>query len=424
MSSRPLAVWGVVLLLGGLAWQVAPTWKQLFTASPVGGSRPSVSSNTTNEENTTNKNLFLGDRRKPYVMEWYADAPTGGVAWYLTVDDGGIQGIAYTSSSVFEAYGEATTSTEELRVNAYTSQGEPYAIVSGMWKENTLEAHMDLSTGKSDIRLLASSSEAARLSFERVEERWEDASRSLGCEFALRLPTVEVGGRVSRAVANRINQTIRARVLENVQTATQAQDRFLAACRTEVEQEYREWKDENVESGPIERAVSTELMPVFNYFPYLSFSVNSYAYTGGAHGSSGLEGLTFDLRSGEVVPFEALFETPSPRVLSHIHAEVAQRLVREYGDLLFPENLEQATRYHALSAAPSDEALLEAWNAGNTGFGTSTEFLLVPGGVRVVFQQYEIAPYSSGLPSVFIPLSVWRDEAAESVRQALSQNAL
>jgi len=101
----------------------------------------------------------------------------------------------------------------------------------------------------------------------------------------------------------------------------------------------------------------------------LSFSINSYIYSGGAHGSASLAGYTFDLSTGERYSFKDRFNFDRAG-RDNINRIIAQQ-IRE-----------------------RDIKIFEPFK----GIGDKPNFYLEEGRkVVIIFQQYEIAPYSSGI---------------------------
>ena len=119
----------------------------------------------------------------------------------------------------------------------------------------------------------------------------------------------------------------------------------------------------------------------------VTYTSNFYCYTGGAHGSTQVMQNTFDAQG---IPFttETMF---APESLDSLRQLVATNLANQY--------------FH--------EANVDAMKANLILSGDnvplpSTDPAFYPNGVRFVYQQYEIAPYSAGLPECTIPYSVIR----------------
>jgi len=108
--------------------------------------------------------------------------------------------------------------------------------------------------------------------------------------------------------------------------------------------------------------------------------------TGAAHGTAGLSTYTFDLQTGARLRLADLFRPGS-----------------SYLALLSSES---RTRLRALFHDPS---LNEFINPGTTpSAGNFSAWQLVPSGLRITFQEYQVAPYAFGMPSIVIPWSTLR----------------
>lgn len=109
---------------------------------------------------------------------------------------------------------------------------------------------------------------------------------------------------------------------------------------------------------------------------YLSLFRDRYEYTGGAHGSTVRSSDTWALQSGRKLPLAAFFrrgEDWRGRVLAQILKQ-ADEAMRQNPGIYFDDYRERIETYF-------DPA----------------NFYLTPSGIAVYFQQYEIAPYSSGI---------------------------
>lgn len=127
---------------------------------------------------------------------------------------------------------------------------------------------------------------------------------------------------------------------------------------------------------------------------YLSYSQNYYSYTGGAHGSSTVQYQNIDLSSFKIITLEDLFK-PS------MHAEV----LNLFKDAFFAANkLDPSKSYDELgfwfnpSNIPKE---YQEWSLPD-GFYLPANFLLNSRGITFIYQQYEIAPYAAGMPTIEI----------------------
>lgn len=120
----------------------------------------------------------------------------------------------------------------------------------------------------------------------------------------------------------------------------------------------------------------------YNQNCYLSYFYDDYSYTGGAHGNTVRASDTFYLPQGREVMLRNFFgvnEDYRIKVLKHIVKQAEQNMAENPG--VYFEN------YQSLIVKNFDE----------------NSFYLTANGIVVYFQQYEIAPYSTGIVEFLIP---------------------
>lgn len=113
----------------------------------------------------------------------------------------------------------------------------------------------------------------------------------------------------------------------------------------------------------------------FNREGLLSILEQTYAYTGGAHGNSIREGLTFCLCNGKLLTLdEILSANPG------------------YRKIVDPQILQQLKN-------------TEGYFGNFTTIGENPDFYLKDNGVVIFFQLYEYVPYVNGFPEFYFPFS-------------------
>lgn len=115
---------------------------------------------------------------------------------------------------------------------------------------------------------------------------------------------------------------------------------------------------------------------------YLSLYFDQYQFTGGAHGSTVRTSQTWNFPAGRRIALRQMFSPPvryREFILKTVQSQIAQEI--QNGNNIYFENYEQLTR--------------ETFRSEN--------FYLTDQGLAVYFQQYDIAPYSSGIPVFIIP---------------------
>ncbi|MFA5450192.1 MAG: DUF3298 and DUF4163 domain-containing protein, partial [Clostridia bacterium] len=114
----------------------------------------------------------------------------------------------------------------------------------------------------------------------------------------------------------------------------------------------------------------------------LSMYRDRYEYTGGAHGNTVRRSDTFSLESGRQLPLGSFF----PRGVDYL------KLIVE-NVLLQAENNMSETPGIYFDDYP--ELIIKYFNPSS--------FYLTPDGIAIYYQQYEIAPYASGIPVFIVP---------------------
>ena len=112
----------------------------------------------------------------------------------------------------------------------------------------------------------------------------------------------------------------------------------------------------------------------YNTNNIVSLYVDEYTFSGGAHGNTVRTSQNWNLIEGTLIPLEALFPN-NPYFLLSLLKQINSQIANNK-DVFF-EN--------------SCNLVLETFNPKN--------FYLTQNGFIIYFQQYDIAPYSSGIPT-------------------------
>lgn len=180
-----------------------------------------------------------------------------------------------------------------------------------------------------------------------------------------------------RPAANAMNRYYRARLAINRQQMRQGL--YCQAVRALLHA-----RENDIPFNPFEAVCSSTVS--FNQDCAASLYFDAYRYTGGAHGTTTRSSDTWDLTCGRRVSM-ARFFPPSAAYKAYVIGAVTAQIADQAGEgAYFEDYQENAARY---------------FNAGS--------FFLVPDGLVVYYQQYQLAPYASGLPQFLIPFS---DEVA------------
>lgn len=155
---------------------------------------------------------------------------------------------------------------------------------------------------------------------------------------------------------------------------------FKRYCDCELFRMAIEQYKDDIENGFPIRAFEAVLAYEVTYLCscIISSYFDQYQYTGGAHGNTIRSSQTWNLRDCELLKLEQLVRC-SPDSKSYILAAVKTQ-IEEEPDIYF-ENYEQL--------------ISETFNEDS--------FFCKPQGLVVYYQQYDIAPYSSGIREFLIP---------------------
>ena len=114
----------------------------------------------------------------------------------------------------------------------------------------------------------------------------------------------------------------------------------------------------------------------------LSIVWKTASYTGGAHGNLEISSTTYDMKTGALIDLYDVFGNLDV-ALDQMSRYSAKVLARSLGDMYNGDMLRSGT-------APEAE-----------NFST---FALIPAGIRIFFQPYQVAPWAAGPQTVDIPL--------------------
>jgi hypothetical protein len=111
---------------------------------------------------------------------------------------------------------------------------------------------------------------------------------------------------------------------------------------------------------------------------YISIATSVYTFTGGAHGSTGISSYNYKVSSGEILTLKDVFGENQIQNLKAVNDEISRQIKVKQIDV-FPE-AEASIGIDARNFYITDKSLV------------------------VYFNQYEIAPYASGVIYIEIPL--------------------
>lgn len=120
----------------------------------------------------------------------------------------------------------------------------------------------------------------------------------------------------------------------------------------------------------------------YNQRCHLSLYRDQYVYTGGAHGGTVRMSDTWDLMGGCNIPLSTFFPAD-----------------QEYRTLLIDQIIKQADQ----KMQQNSGIYFEDYQARIVKYFNEEHYYLTPSGVAIYYQQYEIAPYATGIVIFTIP---------------------
>ena len=170
----------------------------------------------------------------------------------------------------------------------------------------------------------------------------------------------------------------------------QALDAYVAMLKTEYKINNlplkEDWEKDNrdYEYAPIcceEQVLTGSVMGEVKGI--LSYCVERYVYTGGAHGSNFRQFVNYNLQTGEQIDEEQLFAENYQEPLTQL---LLQYMVEQNDEIALIQDLHEAG-YNVDDIHPNDN------------------FYLAEEGITYVFNPYDIAPYALGETEILIPWS-------------------
>ncbi len=156
-------------------------------------------------------------------------------------------------------------------------------------------------------------------------------------------------------------------------------------CREELFRQAQEQRGEDTQTdAPIRVFEVVQAFEItMNEDCTLSLWFDRYEYTGGAHGNTQRTSDTWDVASCARIRLSAICSVPArcrDYIVGQITRQIEARMAE--GDVFFDDYRRNATLYFCPNS-----------------------FYLTPGAMVLYYQQYEIAPYSSGIPEFPIQYS-------------------
>ncbi|AGT43017.1 DUF3298 and DUF4163 domain-containing protein [Treponema pedis] len=123
---------------------------------------------------------------------------------------------------------------------------------------------------------------------------------------------------------------------------------------------------------------------------YIGFIITADKYTGGAHGNTELVSINYDVKTKKIMSLQEALKPSSADWLNKLSEEAGKLLLKKVksGTLISDEE------WIKKGTAPAAENF--------------KVFKIERDNVKIIFPQYQVAPYSSGMPEITIPLSFFK----------------
>jgi len=116
----------------------------------------------------------------------------------------------------------------------------------------------------------------------------------------------------------------------------------------------------------------------YNMFCVISIFTDNYIYSGGAHGNTVRNSETWNLQDNSQIKLNELFEC-----------------LLDYKDYVLKKVKDEIIKNPSIYFSDDESFIVENFNAES--------FYCTPEGIVIYYQQYDIAPYSSGIREFLIP---------------------
>ncbi len=151
----------------------------------------------------------------------------------------------------------------------------------------------------------------------------------------------------------------------------------------EAVEDYKNRQDENYPFTPYE--LQRPFTITYGHNCFVSLYLDEYVYTGGAHGMTTRTSDTWDARSGRRIALADLFPQ------GYDYEEVLIQLINEE---------------IALRVAQDEGTYFDNYPELTKEYFDPQSFYLTPDALTIYYQQIEIAPYSTGIPTFAFPYAL------------------
>ena len=129
---------------------------------------------------------------------------------------------------------------------------------------------------------------------------------------------------------------------------------------------------------------------VYEDATHISFLLTVYQYTGGAHGTTTLIPITYSKQTKKLLSLEEALQPTKKDWLAALSTEARKQLKDQVQKKTFTSDEDWINR----GTEPTQENF--------------EVFKLEKNSVRIIFSQYQVGPYSSGMPEIVVPRSLFK----------------
>ena len=123
---------------------------------------------------------------------------------------------------------------------------------------------------------------------------------------------------------------------------------------------------------------------------HISFLLNIYQFTGGAHGSTTLIPITYSKQTKKSLSLEEAVQPAKKDWLNALSIEARKQLKAQVQKQTF---------------ASDEDWINQGTEPVKENFAV---FTLEKNSVRIIFSQYQVGPYSSGMPEIVVPRTLFK----------------
>lgn len=137
-------------------------------------------------------------------------------------------------------------------------------------------------------------------------------------------------------------------------------------------------------------SVNIESGTLYEDADYISFLLEVYRFTGGAHGSTTLIPITYSKQTKKLLSLEQVLQPAKKNWLSILSEQARKQL----NDQMQKKRLISDSDWIIRGTEPTKENF--------------AVFRLEKDSIRIIFAQYQVAPYSSGMPEITVSRALFK----------------